>query len=44
MPHIIVSEWTRRKLEELKKREAHQTFDSVIRSLILRLEHESKAD
>jgi len=44
MPHIIVSEWTKRELEELKKKEEHQTFDSVVRSMILRLEHEGKAN
>jgi len=32
---IKVSEYTYQQLEDIKKREEHKSFDSVIRSLVL---------
>lgn len=40
MPQVVVSEWTKEKLGDIKDKEHHQTFDSTIRSMILRLEND----
>ena len=34
MPVITVSEYVKEKLDEIKKREQHTSFDSVIRMLL----------
>lgn len=36
MVNVVVSDWTKRKLEEIKSKEDHKSLDSVIRSLILK--------
>lgn len=36
MPNIVVSDWTKERLERVKAAEGHKSLDSVIRTLILR--------
>lgn len=36
MPTIRVNEWTKERLDDLKEDEQHSSYDSVVRSLILR--------
>jgi len=37
MVNVVVSDWTKQKLEEIKIEEGHKSLDSVIRSLILKV-------
>ncbi len=37
IPQIVVSEWTKKQLDELKAAETHTSYDSVIRSLIMKV-------
>lgn len=38
MPSIHVTEWTKNRLDEIKEREEHSSYDSVVKSLLERAE------
>ena len=42
MPLISVSEYVKKKLDQIRKEEQHTSYDSVIRTLILEREYNKK--